>query len=479
MLGPQRAPCETTVPARPHEAAAATRWILPATILGSSLGFIDGSVVNVALPVMERDLGARFATIQWVVNGYLLTLAGFILLGGALSDRYGRRRIFAIGLLGFGVTSIACGLAPSAAWLIAARLVQGAAAALLVPASLAIIGAGYRGEARGRAIGTWAAAGALTTALGPPLGGALIDALGWRAVFFINPPIVALSLLFASRIRLPQRARRPAPLDTAGAAIAVCALGLLSYGSIAAGEGRSMAGVLATGAALPLLWGFVVQERRFPAPMVPPALFRNRNFIGANLLTVLLYAALTAALFLLPFLLIRTHGYSAAAAGAAFLPFSIIMGLGSRWTGGLVERIGPGVPLVAGPLLTAAGFGSLAMTAHLADYATGILPGLVVIGVGMTLTVAPLTTTVFDSVPGEQSGVASGVNNAAARVGGLAATASLGFAFGGSGLESLTDALITAYRNVMAAAAVLAMLSALIALASIRPLWKRPATTRP
>jgi EmrB/QacA subfamily drug resistance transporter len=446
-----------------------TRWVLPATILGSSLSFIDSSVVNVALPAIQSGLGAKLAAMQWVVNGYMLTLASLILLGGAASDRLGRRRVFLIGLAGFAATSLACGLAPSAGWLIAARLAQGAAAALLVPASLAIIGAAFTGEARGRAIGTWAAAGALTTALGPLLGGWLVDTIGWRSIFFINLPLAAIAIWLALKLPADRPADADKPLDLPGALLAVLGLGLLSYGLIALGSGRTLNGGLALAAALPATWLFLRIEAQADAPMMPLTLFRNETFAGANLLTVLLYAALSGGLFLLPFLLIQAHGYSATAAGAAFLPFSIIMGLGSRWAGGLVERMNARLPLVIGAGLTACGFAVLAVSGETPGYWTGVFPGLVIVGVGMTLCVAPLTTTVFSSAPSEMSGAASGINNAAARAGGLLAVAALGLAFGGADASSMqAAALVDAYRLVMFAAAALAALSALTAALTIR-----------
>lgn len=471
MTGPHRLPCETPEAQRPDETAGGdTRWVLPTAILGSSIAFIDSSVVNVALPAIRSDLEAGLGTMQWVVNGYMLTLASLILLGGSGGDRFGRRRVFMIGLTGFAAASLACGLAPSAPWLVAARLVQGAAAALLTPASLAIIGAAYRGEARGPAIGTWAAAGALTTALGPPLGGWLVDAVGWRAIFFINLPIAAVALLLALKLPKDQTSESAEPLDGIGALLAFLALGLLSYGFIALGEGARGTGAVALLAALPAAWLFIRREARAKAPMIPLDLFRNRTFSGANALTVLLYAALGGALFLLPFLLIQVHGYSAMMAGAAFLPFSVIMGAGSRWAGGLVERFGWRPPLVVGPVFTAAGFVLLAMSGSDPNYWSGFLPGLVVIGIGMTIAVPPLTTTVFDASPDEKSGTASGINNAAARAGSLVAVAALGLAFGGAApAEFGGEALVRAYRLVMFVAAVLAVLSAVIALLTIAP----------
>jgi EmrB/QacA subfamily drug resistance transporter len=470
MVGLHRLPCETPEAHKPSGTApASTRWVLPATILGSSMSFIDGSVVNVALPVMQRDLDTNFGTMQWVANGYMLTLASLILLGGSAGDRFGRRRVFMIGLASFAAASLACGLAPSAEWLVAARLAQGVAAALLTPASLAIIGATYHGEARGPAIGTWAAAGALTTALGPPLGGWLIDVVGWRAIFFINLPIAAVALLLAAKLPADRGVEDCDPLDRRGAVLAVASLALLSYGLIALGERRPLIGLLALVGSVPAAWLFIRAEARAKAPMMPLMLFRNADFSGANALTVLLYAALGGALFLLPFLLIEVHGYSATAAGAAFLPFSAIMGLGSRWSGGLVEQFGPRLPLIVGPSVTAVGYALLGLSAAGASYWMNVLPGLVVMSIGMTISIAPLTTTVFDSAPEDKSGTASGINNAAARAGSLLAIAALGLAFGASGAGGLQgDTLTNAYRTVMFAAAALAGLSALVAATTIK-----------
>ncbi len=442
------------------------RWVLPATILGSALGFIDSSVVNVALPAIQQGLGASFATVQWVMNGYMLTLAGLILLGGSASDRYGRRRVFLIGLVGFAVASLGCALAPNAGWLIAARVVQGAAAATVTPASLAIIGASYAGKARGPAIGTWAAAGALTTALGPPLGGLLVDHVSWRAIFYINLPVAVLALVLG--LKLPRdRHTTSEPLDGRGAVLATAALGLVSFGLIALGAGRQIAGAIAVGSAIPVAAWFLSVEARSPAPMMPLSLFRNHTFSGANALTLFLYAALSAALFMLPFMLIQGQGLSATAAGAGFLPFAVVMGVGSRWSGGLVAHVGPKLPLTLGPAVTAVGFAMLAAAAGGSSYWTAVFPGLLVVAAGMTLAVAPLTTTVFDAAPAEKSGIASGINNVAARAGGLIAVAALGLALGGSRVSGET--LITAYRIVLFAAASLAALSAITAGATIQP----------
>lgn len=463
-----RLPCETPEAHSSATKEKGTRWILPVVILGSSLSFIDSSVVNVALPAMQGSLQAPLSTMQWVVNGYMLMLASLILPGGSAADRFGRRRMFLVGLCGFAVASLACGVAPGIGWLIAARCAQGLAAALLVPASLAILGSAFSGEARGRAIGTWAGAAALTTALGPPLGGWLVDALNWRAIFFVNLPIAVLAFVLALKIPADRGAERS--LDLEGALLAVLVLGAICFGLIALGEGDRLSGTVALAAAAPGIWFFIRVERQVRAPMMPLSLFSNHTFAGANGLTVLLYAALSAALFLLPFWLIRKAGYSATTAGAAFLPFSAIMAAGSRVAGGLIARFGARPPLTVGPLIVAFGYTLLAVSSGDTSYASGILPGLIVVAIGMTITIAPLTTTVFDSAPKDKSGVASGINNEAARAGGLIAVAALGLAFGGTGTSSIqVSALLPAYKLVMFTAAGLAGASGLIAAMTIRP----------
>ena len=456
-------------PANTTADVARIRWILPATILGSSLSFIDSSVVNVALPAMQRDLHASLATMQWVVNGYMLMLASLILPGGSAGDRFGRRRVFLLGLCAFVIASLACALAPGTEWLIGARLVQGIAAALLVPASLAIIGAAFTGAARGRAIGTWAGAAALTTALGPPLGGWLVDTISWRAIFYINIPIGALAALFALRMPSDRLPAQQTPLDLGGALLVVASLGLLCDGLITLGRADRISGFAELIAAAAGIACFIFFEHRAGAPMMPLTLFHNRAFSGVNALTTLLYAALTGALFLLPFVLINARGYSASAAGAAFLPLAIIMGAGSRSAGALGARYGAGPPMTAGACLTGCGFALLAVCANDPSYWTGTLPGIIIIAVGMTIAVAPLTTAVFDSSPVALSGIASGINNTAARAGGLIAVAALGLAFGTTGAASIPAAtLIAAYRLVLSVAAGIAVLGGLIAALTVR-----------
>lgn len=416
-------PGPTTAP--PH-----ARWILVATVLGSTMAFLDGTVVNVALPAIQTALGASAGRMQWVVNAYMLTLGALMLLGGAAGDRWGRRRVFLWGVGLFGLASAGCGLAPDDGWLVVARAVQGAAGALLVPGSLALLRAAFAGEARGRAIGTWAAFSALTTAGGPILGGWLVDAAGWRSIFLINLPVTVLTLAIGART-LPESRDEAAgdrSLDLVGAALAAGGLGALSWGLIAASEsgtGDPLVLAAVIGGAVALI-GFVLWERRTADPMMPPDLFRNRAFAGANLYTLLLYGALAAALYLQPFLYMQVWGWSATAAGAAFLPFSLLLAGLSRYTGGLSERLGARPMLTAGALLTGIGFGWLGRAGVEGAYWVDVFPGMTVAGLGMAIAVAPLTNAVMGAVEDRHAGTASGINNAAARVAGLLAVAVLG-----------------------------------------------------
>lgn len=398
-------------------------WVLATAILGSSLAFIEGSVVNLALPAVQSDFGTGAAGIQWVSNAYLLMLVAFMLIGGSLGDRYGLRRVFIIGTTVFGLGALAGAFAPSLPFLIAARSLQGVGGALLVPTSLALIGSHFDDAERGRAIGTWAGASALTTAIGPVLGGWLVDQWGWRSVFLLIPPLVVLTIIIA-RWRVPvSPLKHDGRLDYPGAVLLAAALGLLVYALVSP---TAMAlRVLLLGLAGGFGAAFVLRERSFTAPMLPLGMFRSRPFRGANAMTLLLYFALIGALYLLPFNLIQVQGYTATQAGAAFLPLTLILGFGSTLAGDSIRKFSPRLILTIGPIIAAFGFAALALPGTDASYIAGFLPGIVIIGIGMTLSVAPLTTVVMGAVADHHTGTASGANNTAARLGGALAVAAL------------------------------------------------------
>jgi EmrB/QacA subfamily drug resistance transporter len=431
MPNPKARPCDEAA-IRSTTASGCTEtakpWVLAVTILASTISYIDESVVNVALPTIEADLNASAAVTQWLVNAYMLSLTALVLIGGAAGDQLGRRKIFVTGTALFAAASLWCGLAGDIAQLILARVVQGAGAALLIPCSLAIIGATFDETERGKAIGTWAAFSAISAAFGPVLGGWIVDHVSWRWIFLINPfialPAIAIALRHVPESRDPQAVRG---LDWRGALLALTGLGSLVYGLIEAPtRGFADAGVIASlGAGALLLAAFVWVERHSDAPMMPLALFRARTFAGINLLTLLLYAGLGGAFFFLPFLLIQVHGFSATLAGAAFLPFTAIMAGLSRWAGGLIDRFGARLPLIVGPALAAGGFALLALTPADGGYFS-LMPAMIVLGIGMVVTVSPLTTTVINAVPERQAGVASGINNAVAALASLLAIAILG-----------------------------------------------------
>src|SRR5215831_15228874 len=405
------------------------RLTLIATILASAMTFIDGTVVNVAMPALQRSLGATITDVQWVIEAYALFLGALILVGGSLGDQLGRRRVFLAGVVVFTIASVVCGLAPTSLVLIMGRALQGIGAAFLIPGSLAIISATFTGDERGRAIGTWSGFSAITTAAGPVAGGWLVDHVSWRAVFFINVPlaviVILLSLGYVADSRDTSRGTRT---DWTGAALAVIALsglvlGLLEWPPLG-GTHPLVISALAIGVLA--FVALIIVERRVTDPMLPLGLFASRDFTLANLLTLFLYAALAEMLFLVPLDLIQVRGYEATAAGAAILPLPIIMFLLSRWSGGLIARVGSRLPLTVGPLVAAGGLMLMAMAPRDSSLVTGFLPGITVLGLGMAITVAPLTTTVMNSADVAHSGAASGVNNAVARVAGLVAIAGFG-----------------------------------------------------
>jgi EmrB/QacA subfamily drug resistance transporter len=463
------APClafqyvQTYLPGMSHP-----RWVLTTCILASSLSLIDGSVVNVGLAAIGASFHAGASDLQWLINAYLLPLGALLLLGGAAGDRFGRRRLLVAGTGLFAAASLACALAPGLPWLFAGRAAQGIGAALLLPSSLAILGANFDGEAKGRAIGIWAAMGAVMAAIGPVLGGWLIDHVGWAAIFLINlaPALgaIVLALLFVEDDR--SAADAPA-LDMLGGALATAGLGALTW-SLTIGSGRAgwtaMAlALLAAGAALLLVFLGVEKIRKGRA-MMPLALFASRDFIGLTILTLLLYGALGALMVLVPYVLIKAGGYSNTDAGAALLPFAALLALASPVMGGLAGRIGPRLPLTLGPLIVAVGFVLLLRVESQSGYWMGLFPAILVMAIGMAAAVAPLTTAVLSSVDRGHTGAASGFNSAVARSAGMMATALLGGVLGRSGPALIggfhAAALVCAMACLGASAAAFALIGA-------------------
>ena len=453
-------------------ASPAGRWVLLATILGSGIAFLDGTVVNVALPTIGRELNAGLASLQWTVNAYTLTLAGFLLLGGSLGDRYGRRRIFVVGVIWFAVASLLCALAPNAGMLIAARALQGVGGALLTPGSLAIIEASFHPDDRSAAIGAWSGLAGVTTAIGPFLGGWLVQAVAWQLIFLINLPLAAVVVWIALR-HVPESYNPAAAprLDVAGALLAALGLGGVTYAlTDGASIGWTSPLIVFTGMGGALaLAAFVVVERISSHPMLPLDVFSSRQFTAANVVTFVVYGALGWSLFLLPIQLQRVAGYSPLASGVALVPITVVMLLLSARAGRLAQRIGPRLPMSAGPLLAAVGLALLVRIGADASYLADVLPGVLVFALGLSLTVAPLTSTVLAAAPAEHAGVASAVNNDVARVAGLLAVAVLPVAAGISGADALDPAVFgDGFKVAVLLAAALCALGGLIALVTIR-----------
>jgi EmrB/QacA subfamily drug resistance transporter len=436
MIGFARPPCDAGVIAATEAFDAALsekrKWLtLLATVVGSSMALLDSSVVNIALPAIQQAQHADAAATQWIVNAYLLMLGAFVLIGGSAADLYGRRRMFILGVAVFIAASIACGLSPNVVTLIVCRAVQGFGAALLTPASLAMLGATFGAHERSQAIGIWAGAGALMMAAGPLLGGWLVDQISWRAIFLLNVPFAIAAAGLALRFGCESSDPHAKQLDWSGAALAAIGLAAITWGlsAIPASGFRDRTVLAVLGVGATFLASFVAIEARLhERAMMPLSLYRSRNFSATNALTLLLYFALGGALYYLPFGLIRLGGYSATQAGAAFLPFALIMGFGASFAGTIADRLGPRLLLTVGPVVAASGLAMLAFADFRQPYWLDVFPPMFLLGVGMAITVPPLTSTVMGAAGEARAGIASGVNNAVARVAGLLAVAVLGAA---------------------------------------------------
>jgi EmrB/QacA subfamily drug resistance transporter len=451
------------------KARGSPRWTLVACVLASSLSFVEGSVLSVALPAIRESYGAEAQQVQWVVNAYLLPLSALLLLGGALGDHFGRRLLLVVGTSIFALTSLVCALAPSLPILLAARAMQGVGAALLLPNSLALLNAAFQGEKRGRAVGIWAAAGAAAAAVAPLLGGWLVDTAGWPSIFYINIPLALGAILIALRFVAESRDAGAGRTDYAGALLATAGLGGVTYGlTLWSALGRATSVSLASlTAGFMLLAGFLWAEyRRGARAMMPVALFGSLCFSGLNLLTFLLYGAFSAAMLLIPYVLITSGGYSPVEAGLAMLPLPILMASASPWMGSLAARIGPRLPLTAGPLIVGVGLVLGGLVGENVSYWAGAFPMILVMALGMTIAVAPLTASVLGSVEEQHVAMASGFNSAVARIGGLIATALLGAVLAGEGARLFAGFHVAMY--VSAAVAALASLVALTMLPGVR-----------
>jgi EmrB/QacA subfamily drug resistance transporter len=451
---------------------AAGRWVVLATVLGSGIAALDATVVNVALPTIGRDLDAGLTSLQWTINAYTLTLAGFLLLGGALGDRYGRRRLFVIGVVWFAAASLLCGIAPNAPFLIAARAVQGVGAALLTPGSLAILEASFHPDDRGAAIGAWSGLGGVTTAIGPFLGGWLIDAVSWRLIFLINLPLSAAVVWIAARhVPESRNPRAGRGVDVPGAILAALGLAGVTYGLTEGGfRGWGSGDVLVTlFAGVVALAAFLIVQARRRDPMLPLDIFRSRQFSAANAVTLVVYAALGGALFLIPSTLQVVLGFTPLEAGTALIPLTVVMLLFSARSGRLAARIGPRLPMSLGPIVAGVGLILLVRLDPGGSYWADVLPGVLVLAAGLALTVAPLTATVLAAASAERAGVASAVNNDVARIGGLLAVAVLPTAAGiASSDYGRPGALAEGFQRAMVISGILCVIGGLVAWATIR-----------